>query len=306
MKKVFLCAAAVMMVLCGCSTPAERGVAYYARMSDELLKAKMISAAGSEKIKCAEADITVADADFVIDKEVFPGSIDELRIRTLGALAEIRRQALDPNSPEHVNALQTAADLRMNFSKSEQRVLWDIYIVGLAGKDHALMVLALNGDEKAVQKLDAYLASAASGAFDSIFVKEQDDLNISESERLNEVNVAIYAAGALENITPERRSSLTRIADTQRADLTGAKAVLSLARHHAVSTEKIAAELEYQRIHKASDEIISSYIVALGETGNAKDAITLGKYLENGSDAVAVSAAGAILKINRRLQKYRY
>ncbi len=302
-RKLFFLSVSVGL-LAGCSSVEERDVSYYVAAANKYLFDATGASVGEAKIYCAEAEITREDADFTLEKRRFTGTIDELRLRAAGAGDEIRRQAMDPDAPEHINALKSAALLHLYFSRSDRRKLWDIYIIGRGGKDYALWALAQNGDKEAQEKLWRYLEAAANGAMaQALAYPHNGPVPLSDSIRITELEVAISAAGNGEDLTSECRNYLTKIADDYRGTPAGAQAILALARHGAVEGEKISNDLEYFRVHGADSEIISYYIRALGEIGTAKDIITLGWYLD-GDERIAVDASGAIIKINQRLPKY--
>lgn len=299
-------AAAALVLVAGCSSVVEKNVPFYVNAAEAELNAKLLDSDRATRLYAAEANITPSFADFTAEKDYFGGAVDELSVRMAGAIAEIHRQALDPHAPEHLSALETSAKQHLRYNAGERRILRDIYIVGLPGKDHALWILADNGDEEAIKKLDAYLSSGAAGSYNGVLSRPKEELTLSESTQLNEIEVAVTAAGFLEELTPEWRSYLVKIADNERNSYAGAMALLSLAKHYAVSPERVAEELEYQLLHKAPKETIAVLIQALGESGSAKDVLTLGKYMENTEDITSIDAAGAIIKINSRLQKFRY
>ena len=295
-----------LLFVAGCSTPVEKNVPYYVNAAEAQLTADINVSDRAMRLYAAEAKISPALANFTAERGYFGGAVDELSIRVAGAIAEIRRQALDSHAPEHIKALETSAKLHLHYSAREQSILHDIHSANYPGRDHAIWVLADNGDESALKTLDGYLSAGAKGAYSDVLSRSEEALTLSESMRRNEIEVAVTAAGFLEKISPEWKTYLTKIADNERNSYAGAIALLSLAKHDAVPAERIADELKYQQRRQAPQEMIAILIRALGESGSAKDVLTLGKYMESTDDITAIDAAGAIIKIDDRLPKFRY
>ena len=305
-KNSWLLVPGAFLLVAGCSTPVEKNVPYYVNAAEAQITAGTNESDRATRLYAAEAKISPVLANFTAERGYFSGAIDELSIRVAGAITEIRRQALDSHAPEHIRALETSAKLHLRYNASEKIVLNDIAILGYPGKDHALWVLADNGDAEALKKLDVYLSNAAKGDYSDVLSRPKEELTLSESARLNEIEVAVTAAGFLEELSPEWKSYLTKIADNERNSCTGAIALLSLAKHNAVPAERVAEELKYQQHRQAPQEMIAILIRALGESGSAKDVLTLGKYMESTDDITSIDAAGAIIKIDDRLPKFRY
>lgn len=305
MKKVhfLILGAGMMFFAAGCKT--EDPLIVQMREASELLEKRALSSEGNCRILAAEADTERNRTEFPLVEKSPSGHVRELRVRIGGAVNEIRRLALDPQSSGHLQALESSARLQLHYSVKDRQILWAIIHAGLHGKNEAIWLLAVNGDTEAEKMIDASLKCGASGELDQLF--QAEDMNAlapSITDQISEVVFAARTAGALETLPPDRAENLKKIADVQRGTLCGAAAHWALARHQLTTPSDIChALLDSNR--KVTTDAAAYYLLALGEVGGESDLVLLREYLKGEDENLSTAAGQSILKICRRLLPFR-
>ncbi|MCQ2378399.1 MAG: hypothetical protein MJ016_04200 [Victivallaceae bacterium] len=300
---VFLGGVAAVALLAGCAT--EDSLVVYSRNASKVLERRVSSEDGAVRIRAAEADPMVGRTDFPLREKTPSGHVGELRVRIGGAIAEIRRLALNPQASGHLPALESSAILQLHYSIKERQILWAIVHAGLHGKNEAIWLLAVNGDPEAEKLIDQALAKGASGELDQLLKAATDtELGLVASDQVEEVVFAARTAGFLESLPAQRQENLKKIVQNHPFTRCGATAQWALARHQAASPTELRVMIE-KNGRFLPEEALSYYVLALGEVGGESDLPLLEKYLYGDQPDVSTAAGGAILQICRRLLPFR-
>ncbi len=305
MKKsyLFVLGAGALLFAAGCKT--EDPLIVQMREASESLEKHVSSSDGNARILAAEADSEKNRTNFPLKETSPSGHVRELRVRIGGAVNEIRRLALAPQSSGHLQALESSARLQLHYSGKDRQILWAIVRAGLHGKNEALWLLAVNGDADAEKMIDLALKRGASGELDQLF--QASDVNAlapSIADQVSEVVFAARTAGELETLPAERVENLKKIADIQRGTLCGATAHWALARHQLATPQDICRALLDSRRGVPADAAVF-YLLALGEVGGENELPMLREHLKGDDENLSVAAGKSILKICRRLLPFR-